>query len=330
MKNLILALSLLLFTNISFGQSNPYDVLTKPSNKNSSDFSYKSEFAKQFPKINIVDWKPGMKFMTEPFRDKSGSSSSQIDLSPYKSKDKYPERLNQADYQWKTFIYRGLEQRNVDCPRGTCQRTYLIFDCEGVKYESEFVGDTTELRNAKRNFISKLVYLDEVDKAKELLVGKTLYIITRQWFKDNEKGIGVWNLSNPIFIPVIVTSIGLGTQDGPCKIVFKQINSENETYLNVRLSGINKAIGVFGIDFDKAFQFDDPKSYYPSISDDNWTIIQTGGVKIGMTKQECELSWEKPKSINKNVVANEIHEQWVYSTSKFLYFKNGILESIQN
>jgi hypothetical protein len=331
MRNLIIALSFSLFADISFGQTNPYDVLTKPSKELSTEISTKSEFAKQFPNINIVDWKPGIRFMVEPLRDKSMSSLYKINLSPYHSKDSYSQQLGQADYEWKAFTYQGLEQRNVDCPRGACQRTYLIFVCEGKKYEFEFVGDTTELRNAKVfNSIDKLVYLDEVDKVKQLLVGKTLYIMTSQWLRDDDKGQGRYDFANPKFAAVTVISVGLGSQDGPSKIVFKQNGLENEAYLNIRLSGINMASGVFGIDFDEVFQFDDPKLKYPNIKNDIWTIIQNNKVSVGMTKQECELSWGKPKDINKTVTGYDVSEQWVYGSSSYLYFKNGILETIQN
>jgi len=331
MKKYIATIVVLVFATITFGQVNSYDVLAKSPKQETTNISGKSEFVKQFPFINMADWRPGMRFMTEPLRDKSYVSNSQIKLSPYKSKNSYSTQINQVDYEWKTFVFQGIEQRKVSCPRGKCQRSYLIFDNEGKKFEFEFVGDTTELRNATVfNTIDKLVYLDEVDKAKELLVGKTLYIMTSQWMKDDEKGQGRYSFTNPKFVAVTVTSIGLGLQDAPSKVVFKQNESENESYLNIRLSGINKDTGIFGFDFDKVFQFEDPKLKYPEIKNEIWLLIQKGKVMAGMTKKECELSWGKPKDINKTVTGTDISEQWVYSTSSYLYFKNGILETIQN
>lgn len=49
---------------------------------------------------------------------------------------------------------------------------------------------------------------------------------------------------------------------------------------------------------------------------------------IGMTKEMCELAWGKPKDINITILKNSTKEQWVYSYN-YLYFKNGILYSIQ-
>ena len=331
MKNFTIVLTVSLYATVTFGQTNPYDVVTKPAKKESSENSSKSDFTKKFPYVNMVDWKSGMRFMTEPIRDKSMSSFSQINLSPYQSKNSYSGQIKQADFAWKTFTYKGLEVRVVSCPRGTCKRTYLLFDCDGVKYEHEYVGDTSELRQADNlSSIDNLVYVDEVDSVKTLLVGKTIYIMTSKWMKDDETGRGRYSFSNPKFVAVTVTSVGLGSQDGPSKLVFKQTEAEAEAYLNIRLSGINKASGVFGFDFDQIFQFEDPKLKYPAISLEVWASIQNGRAIVGMTREECELSWGKPNDINKTITGNDITEQWVYGLSSYLYFKNGILTTIQN
>lgn len=333
MKTIIVATFLTLLSTVGDGQTNPYDVITKsPSNQISlEENSGNSDFSKQFPFLKMIDWKPGMRFMTEPLRDKKFDTYSTIKLAPYKSKDFFSNQLKQADFLWKTFIYQGIEERKVRCPRGKCLRTYLIFDCENKKYEFEFIGDTTELRNSiVFNTVDKLVYLDEVDKVKKLLLNKTVYIMTNQWMRDDENGDENYYFSKQKFVPVIVTSVGIGIQDAPSKIVFKQVGADNESYLNIRISGINKASGVFGFDFDKVFQFEDPKLKYPNIPKPIWEMIQNGQVEAGMTKEECRLSWGNPKSINKTIASGEETEQWVYSISSYLYFSNDILEAIQN
>jgi hypothetical protein len=54
-------------------------------------------------------------------------------------------------------------------------------------------------------------------------------------------------------------------------------------------------------------------------------------VKIGMTQDEVLTDgWGKPNEINKTTTANETSEQWVYSGNRYLYFENGILETIQD
>ena len=80
----------------------------------------------------------------------------------------------------------------------------------------------------------------------------------------------------------------------------------------------------FGVDFDKAFSFEDPKKKYPKIKNEIWTVIQNESMRIGMTKEEAELSWGKPKEI----VLNGSTEQWVYENFGTLTFKNGVVIKI--
>lgn len=52
-------------------------------------------------------------------------------------------------------------------------------------------------------------------------------------------------------------------------------------------------------------------------------------IKIGMTKEEVELSWGKPSDINRTVTQYSTHEQWVYG-KQYLYFEDNILNSWQD
>jgi len=54
------------------------------------------------------------------------------------------------------------------------------------------------------------------------------------------------------------------------------------------------------------------------------------GVTIGMTDQDAlDSSWGKPRKINRTTNAYGVSEQWVYDGG-YLYFKDGVLTSIQN
>ena len=58
---------------------------------------------------------------------------------------------------------------------------------------------------------------------------------------------------------------------------------------------------------------------------------KTEGVSIGMTKEDVlGSSWGRPESVNKTTNAYGVREQWVYGSRSYLYFRDGILESIQN
>lgn len=55
------------------------------------------------------------------------------------------------------------------------------------------------------------------------------------------------------------------------------------------------------------------------------------GVRIGMTQDEVLMSsWGRPEHINRTTTAYGTREQWVYGSRSYLYFRDGVLESIQN
>lgn len=54
------------------------------------------------------------------------------------------------------------------------------------------------------------------------------------------------------------------------------------------------------------------------------------GVTLGMTQEEVlASSWGKPRKINRSTYTFGTREQWVYDGG-YLYFRDGILDSIQN
>lgn len=62
----------------------------------------------------------------------------------------------------------------------------------------------------------------------------------------------------------------------------------------------------------------------------NADLILSGKVRTGMTREMCRDSWGVPTDINKSSGSWGVHEQWVYDSSNYLYFENGILTTIQN
>lgn len=55
------------------------------------------------------------------------------------------------------------------------------------------------------------------------------------------------------------------------------------------------------------------------------------GVYVGMTREEVlQSSWGRPRKVNTTTTARGISEQWVYSSGNYLYFRDGVLVTIQN
>lgn len=68
---------------------------------------------------------------------------------------------------------------------------------------------------------------------------------------------------------------------------------------------------------------------HPTSSSSMAVSVQSG-VRIGMTAYEALSStWGKPFNVNRTTTASSIREQWVYPGHKYLYFRNGVLETIQ-
>ena len=61
-----------------------------------------------------------------------------------------------------------------------------------------------------------------------------------------------------------------------------------------------------------------------------WAAIEEEKVFMGMTEDQALMSWGNPKTVNRTVTGSGVDEQWVYGSSSYLYFKKGLLSSIQN
>jgi hypothetical protein len=54
------------------------------------------------------------------------------------------------------------------------------------------------------------------------------------------------------------------------------------------------------------------------------------GAAIGMTTEDVLASaWGKPNNINRSIYSHGVREQWVYGGGNYLYFRDGVLDSIQ-
>jgi hypothetical protein len=55
-----------------------------------------------------------------------------------------------------------------------------------------------------------------------------------------------------------------------------------------------------------------------------------GDPKVGMTSaQVAGTCWGKPEKVNRTATGSTIHDQYVYSGSRYVYLRNGIVDGIQ-
>jgi hypothetical protein len=52
-------------------------------------------------------------------------------------------------------------------------------------------------------------------------------------------------------------------------------------------------------------------------------------VVIGMTTEQVTAAWGRPTSIDETITRTVRHEQWIYPGETYLYFTNGVLETVQ-
>ena len=108
-----------------------------------------------------------------------------------------------------------------------------------------------------------------------------------------------------------------------------------EKYYNLAIIVVNSLGEKTSVSYDTAFN---ERSYAFTVEKadklkqrfgkENFYNILQGKVKIGMTKEMCELSWGLPKDINKTLTNKSSSEQWVYEEN-YLYFDNNELTAIQ-
>lgn len=57
--------------------------------------------------------------------------------------------------------------------------------------------------------------------------------------------------------------------------------------------------------------------------------VLKGHILIGMSEEQVRMAWGRPDKINRTVTINRTTEQWIYGSSTYLYFDNGVLTSHQ-
>ncbi|MCF0185627.1 MAG: hypothetical protein HUJ98_03950, partial [Bacteroidaceae bacterium] len=106
--------------------------------------------------------------------------------------------------------------------------------------------------------IPTLAYLGDVDKAKELLEGRTLYTAAGVFSVDDANSqSGSHQINVPVNTPVTVVAIGVGTRSYPVKIVVKDKEGK-EFFQNVCISKTNNGMR------DDEFIMDEAKFYFPN------------------------------------------------------------------
>lgn len=238
MKKVILMMGLAFAVLTVSAQDNPYIVKTKGVKKTvvkpdklsaaaqeeepeATDF-----MGKNFRFYSMCDWKVGMRFMVIP---------EKYDLLVNTFRDANTNKeVSSGKLRHHIMVYKGHE----DMPNG---RVHVNFTCEDNNhdYYYELPNGTFDDYCYGKMGVPTLAYLGDVDKARELLLGKQLLTRTQLFRVDTEyDGDGYREVTVDKNKVVEVKAIGVGTRSFPVKIIVEDENGE-QYYQNVAMSKTN-------------------------------------------------------------------------------------------
>ncbi len=298
---------LLVFWWVSPGKAQektPYEITAKSDQ--ADVMANRSTFAKRFPYVPMHSWQEGIRFIVAPVR--SEDEPRQLPLVAYQSeRDPLTEGILRSNYALRTMVFEGFEQRDY---RGETF-IYGIFDLNGVKFEYRFVGTEAMFdQDQGPTHIKGLIVLDEVEFAKKSLKGKEVYTLKRARLYEDGSGRVSTGLGKKFGL-VEITDVGVGSLDRPIHIIYKD-ETGTAAFFDVCLTGVNVESKGMENHFDEFFSLKDPHDSYPDISDARWEKIQKGQLAIGMSLEECQLSWGPPQDINRITEEGVIQETWGY------------------
>lgn len=286
MKRFLTALFLSVSCSLGIYAQNGYIVTTtsQQGGVSSVETPEKQFIDDHFKYYNLCDWTPGMKFMVIPER-------KDIIIPPFKSTETDKD-VDTGDLKYKIFEYLGAETTG----RGF---VHFNFECEGKQYYHELKNITLEQYCLKpKAGIPTLAYLGDVDIAKDLLEGQTLYMRTNKVrIDDPNSTAGYKEVTIGMNEEVTVTAVGVGSRAYPVKIVF-QDKKGNTYYQPVAISKTNCGM------VDSDFIMENKNKYFPnsfSFSDSNAkkseNLMSKYGKKPVYLKAETECMDEEDNPV---------------------------------
>lgn len=198
----------------------PAEDPNEPQNFVTKNFKYRS----------MCDWQEGMRFMVIP---------EKYDLIVNTFCDAATgKEVGNGKLRHKIMIYK-----NHTTGSNGRERVNFLCQDDNRAYYYELPNGSFEDYCYGKLGVPTLAYLDDVDKARELLMGQSL--ITRQkiFYIDTQyEGDGVEEVTIPENTEVVVKAIGVGTRKFPVKIIVEDPKTGREFFQNVVLSKTNNGM----------------------------------------------------------------------------------------
>lgn len=153
-----------------------------------------------------------------------------------------------------------------------------------------------------------------------LLHDRRLWTRSRLWYDQNghpDEGRK--------YVPVTVSAVTPGDMVYPLRIYFTDDSGCTGCYM-MSLPGASPGTSRR---FQSLFTLTDPRSMHQHIEPEVWALIQAGKVRVGMTKDECRLSWGEPDDSDSGRNYTSTLDVWKYDGGRYLMFENGLLSEFR-
>ena len=205
-------------------------IVTTPSTQEIPVGEEEQFIKNNFPLQPLCKWTPGMKFMFAP----SAREMFLPTLLIYNTE----KGVDNSLMRHKILTFTGTEEKVQKIADETNYTTRFVFEDEGEKYYYDIKNMRLDeiCERMPRACINGLVYLQDVDTAKDLLIGKTIYIQSETVRVDDANSYsGYRDIPISVNTEATVTAVGVGSQAYPVKIIFKDTQGHSY-YLEVALS----------------------------------------------------------------------------------------------
>lgn len=169
--------------------------------------------------------------------------------------------------------------------------------------------------SAEKLSLPFIIDMSMIDSAKSQLIGRKLWTRTTTRYTLDGK-----LASGKKFVPIQIVDVKPGQADYPLEIIFR----EEDNTLGMLLMVIESKAPTART-FANLFSTSDPRKSHPTISNENWKMIQNGNVTIDMTREECRLALGSPASVERDATYGGIIERWTYENGIYLIFTDGVL-----
>ena len=254
-----------------------------------------------------------------------------VSFRDYNSSTRFLVRCNKAsnDYSYRISVKVQGGGRTTIKDLNNCFVRFKSFRPESYNFSSvEHVkplltfetddGTTLTFECKSESDCIRLPYLfkvDDIETARIVLIG-----------------VKIWGTRDSKFPYTPLTIIGVGIGNS-AKYQHNIMVIDNQGQKHSILTNLSLTNALILEDEDNHFieqyKFSDPEKAFPRIPKSDWNLIRQGRIRIGMSKDACKLSWGEPDDINTSRGRWGVHEQWVYSRNRYVYFENGKLSAIQ-